>query len=60
MGGKTLKYERPVKNDAPAPQLRRCLGPLCRGGQTFLSTGPENRLCKRCLVAIGSLHAGPA
>jgi len=27
---------------------RVCLGPFCRGKQTFLSDGKGNRVCKRC------------
>jgi len=43
---RTLPLGGPI--DTTRIARRTCLGPGCRGQKTFMSRGPENRICFKC------------
>jgi hypothetical protein len=38
---------------APTSGMRKCLGPMCLGRRTFLSSGPGERICPSCRKRAG-------
>jgi hypothetical protein len=50
------KYAKPLAD--AVGRHRSCLGPVCRGRKTFLSTGPGHRVCQNCREAMLNVHGG--